>query len=453
MKLDAQCATIDVALDPADTQSDTIALAIAKIPARRQTAHKDAFTMIAGGPGQSALESYQSIASAFRHIRRDRDVILIDQRGTGKSSRLNCPPAPETIGLQLQFDPMETAKQAALCLGSLDADPRFFTTSAAVSDLETVRQQLGISQWNVYGISYGTRVALHYLRRYPNSVRTMTLDAVVPPQLALGPDIAALAQRSLDHIFDRCQQNQGCADAFGHQGEATMQLMQSLEQKPRTISYEDIASGKLTKREFTREDLAVTLRLMSYSSQTAAILPSMLNDAMTQDNFAPLARQSDLQTQSLSDTLAVGMHHAIVCTEDAPFLDQQPSATDRPNDDSTYLGSAVVESIKATCKSWPQGLIDEDFKDPVISDVPTLILSGGADPVTPPDYGDLVASTLENNYHIINGDEGHMQAAFGCIPVVLARFIEQASIEQLEDDCLQRIRPLPFFIDANGPLP
>lgn len=450
LKLSAQCATIEVPMNPDDDTAGTLGLSIARLPARRQSDHNDAFTMIAGGPGQSALESFQAVSFAFRHVMRDRDVILIDQRGTGESLKLDCPPAPETLGLELDFDPAEISQQSASCLESLPADPRWFSTSVAVKDLENVRQQLGISQWNIYGISYGTRVALHYLRRFPKSVRTLALDAVVPPTVALGPEIAPLAQRALDLIFQRCSDDPGCGEAFEHLGKPTADLLQSLEEQPRSITYEDIASGTLTTRQFTRQDLAVTLRMMSYSSQTAAILPSMLHDAIENDNFAPLARLSDLQSRSVSDSIATGMHHAIVCTEDIPFIDENHAVQTGTD---FFLGDSVVASIQATCEPWPAGVIDEDFKTPLSSDTPTLILSGGADPITPPDYGRRLEATFTNAHHIVNENEGHMQAPFGCIPSILAQFVEQASTLDLDDDCLKRLQPLPFFVDANGPLP
>lgn len=457
----AQCATLAVPLDAAGfvnargtTQTNVddsshIELSIARIPARRQSARSDAFTLIAGGPGQSAIETFPSVAFAFRHIMRNHDVILIDQRGTGTSAKLVCNDAADSIALNTDADAEKTATLARQCRDSLDYDPAWFTTSMAVHDLENVRQQLGISQWNMYGISYGTRVALHYLRRYPQSIRTLVLDAVVPPDVALGPDIARLSQRALDLIFQRCRAASGCLQAFGDLSEPTMALLESLEEQPRTISFEDIASGKLSTMEFTRQDLAVTIRLMSYSAQTAAILPSMLHDAIVNDNFAPLARQSRIQAKSLGDTLATGMHHAVLCTEDAPFTDN----TQATDDAATYLGEGAVKSLLASCKHWPAGRIDNDFKDIVVSDAPTLILSGEADPVTPPSYGESLVQHLDNARHIINPHQGHMQAPYGCMPVLLAQFVTTANAQVLNTDCLERLRAPPFFIDANGPQP
>ncbi len=450
----AQCATLSVPLDAAKfgigtDQAPQIELSIARIPARRQSSRQDAFTMIAGGPGQSAIESFPAVSFAFRHIMRNHDVILIDQRGTGESEKLVCEEAPDSMGLDAEVDEEEISKLARECRESLEHDPRWFTTSMAAHDLENVRQQLGVSQWNMYGISYGTRAALHYLRRYPESIRTLTLDAVVPPDIALGPDIARLSQRALDLIFQRCRDNQGCAEAFGDLSEPTMELLESLEAQPRTISFEDVASGKLSTMEFTRDHLAVTIRLMSYSAQTAAILPSMLHDAIENDNFAPLARQSKLQTKSLGNSLATGMHHAIVCTEDAPFVDSSGNAEDA----NTYLGKGAVKSLLASCEHWPPGEMDADFKDPVVSGAPTLILSGEADPITPPDYGESLVEHLKNARHIVNPHQGHMQAPFGCMPVLLAKFVESADATALDASCLERLRAPPFFVDANGPLP
>lgn len=453
IQLSAQCATVNVLMDPENPALGHQALSIARIESRRQSGNTDALTMISGGPGQSAIETFPSVSFAFRHIMRDRDVILIDQRGTGESTPLNCPEESNTTnldnGLNLQTDPEEIARLSAACLNALDVDPRLFTTSVAVQDLESVRQQLGISQWNLYGISYGTRVAAHYLRRYPDAVRTIILDAVVPPQVSLGPEIALFAQQSLEHIFARCASNGGCFDAFGELMQPTLALLDDLEQSPRTITYEDVTTGQLTTREFTREHLAVTLRLLSYSSQTAAILPSMLHDAIENNNLAPLARQSDMQSSSLGDSLSTGMHHAVVCTEDVPFFTE----ANLPPDSPSYLGDDILESIETTCGPWPTGRIDDDFKQALTSSKPALILSGAADPITPPIYGEQVASTLQNSKHIVNEAQGHMQAPFGCMPVLMAQFVNTANATDLNTDCLERLRATPFFVDANGPLP
>lgn len=445
----AECTTLQVPLDPDNLAAGNLALAIARIPATG-TASGDAFTLLAGGPGQSAIESWPSVSFAFRHIARDHDVILIDQRGTGDSSPLDCPASNESLTLELDLDAEELAEAASDCLKGFDIDVRLFTTSVAVQDLESVRLQLGIPAWNIYGISYGTRVAQHYLRRYPNAVRTLILDAVVPPSAVLGPEIAPLAQRALDNIFERCAASTDCQQRFPEIASETAELLASLKKLPKEVTYEDISTGQLRTVAFSDQHLALTLRLMSYSSQTAALLPSMLHEAITNNNFAPLARQADLQASSLDQTLATGMHHTVVCTEDVPFINWQ---TDPGKSENTYLGGDLLDALKASCSVWPAGTIDADFHDPLVSNTPTLILSGANDPITPPNYGKAAAESLANVRHIINPHRGHMQAPYGCMPALMAKFIANADPADLSLECLERLGVSPFFVDANGPLP
>lgn len=201
--IDAQCATFTVPLDYSEPDGATVDLWVAKLATTSKKTNTNPFTLIAGGPGQSATESFPSVAHAFRHIRDERDIILLDQRGTGQSHKLDCP-ATEN-GLSMEFDAEETRVNSENCRAELDINPHFFTTSVAVKDLDLLREALGAEQWNMYGVSYGTRVALHYLRRYPDKVRTIMLDAVVPPEISLGPEIALTAQRALTRLFDRCE--------------------------------------------------------------------------------------------------------------------------------------------------------------------------------------------------------------------------------------------------------
>jgi len=258
----------------------------------------------------------------------------------------------------------------------------------------------------MYGISYGTRVASHYLRRYPGSIRTLILDAVVPPEVSLGPEISQLSQRALDLIFKRCHETSGCYNSFGDLSESTMLLLDSLEKNP------------------------------------------MLHEAIENDNFAPLARQSKLQSKSLGTTLATGMHHAIICTEDAPYVNAH---SERGKD--SYLGDGVVDSLLASCTNWPTGIVDSDFKTPIQSNKPVLILSGEADPITPPAYGEQMEAGLDNALHIVNPHQGHMQSPLGCVPKLMAQFVQTANVTDLSTECLKRLTAPAFFIDANGPLP
>jgi len=447
---DAQCATLTVPLDYDSPNGETIELNVAKLESKAKNPKSDAFTLLAGGPGQSATESFPSIAQAFRHIRSDRDVILVDQRGTGSSHKLECPRDENEDDASLLFDQSKTEAASIECRNQLDVDPGFFTTSVAVKDLELLREKLEIPQWNIYGVSYGTRVGLHYLRRYPQSVRTITLDAIVPPDIILGPESALAAQRSLNRLFDRCEKDDACHNAFPNLRTGTFELLARLKNEPQDIQYEDISTGRMRNITFTDQHLAITIRLMSYSAYGSAILPSMLYDAIDENNFSSLARQSQLQISGLDGTLADGMHSAVLCTEDTPFIAKD---FDRSQLDETYIGSELLDTMYSTCRGFTPGVLDEDFKVPVESDIPALLLSGSDDPITPPDYGERVVKHLKNGVHIVNENQGHMQAALGCLPKLIAEFINTASATDLPLDCLERLRAPAFFIDANGPLP
>src|SRR6056297_2711256 len=171
----------------------------------------DAFTLVNGGPGGSSVSLYVDLEAAFSGIRRNRDIVIMDQRGTGRSAPLDCPELEDTAQ---DFDPELIRRATRACLDALERDPRFYNTSIAVADLEQLRQAMGYDRWNLYGVSYGTRVAQHYLQRFPGAVRTLILDGVVPPGLALGPDIARNAQKTLDELLARCAGVAYCAEAF-----------------------------------------------------------------------------------------------------------------------------------------------------------------------------------------------------------------------------------------------
>ena len=198
----ARCGTLLRPLDPAGEVAGEIELRIAVVPALNLTPEPDPVVPIAGGPGQGSVQFYTAYSAAFERLRRNRDILLVDQRGTGLSARMDCEFDDDVV--EGQYSPELTVRYARECLDALPFDARFFTTSVAVKDLEAVRTALGYTQLNLYGVSYGTRVAQHFARRYPEATRTLTIDGVLPPQKSLGPEIATESQRAINRIFARC---------------------------------------------------------------------------------------------------------------------------------------------------------------------------------------------------------------------------------------------------------
>jgi pimeloyl-ACP methyl ester carboxylesterase len=447
--LKAQCGILARPLDPARPESGVIELRVAVVPALTLEPLPDPLVPIAGGPGQSSIEFYAAYAHAFEQIRRNRDIVLLDQRGTGSSAALDCRMDEDV--LKAQYSREEVIEDAQKCLDAMPYDPRFFTTSVAVTDLEAVREALDYPTFNIYGVSYGTRVAQHFARRYPAATRTVILDGVVPPQLALGPDIATEAQRALDAIFHRCARSADCNARFPHVADEFTRVRGTLEENPVTVEIPDPVTWKVESIPFGHEQLAGALRILSYHPNTVALMPLLVHEAAA-GNYRPLASQFLMAARSMLDALSIGMHNAVMCTEDAPFFGQ--AGYDRDALEATYMGAVQLDGIEAICSIWPRGVLDDDLRSPLASDLPVLLLSGDADPITPPRFAEMAAVGLSNSLSLTGVDQGHGQAGRTCIPEIMAQFVESASVANLDENCLEeRQFAMPFFLDYTGPSP
>ncbi len=446
----AECGELDVPENPAVPNSRRISLAFARVPAISRRKRPDPLFVLAGGPGMAATTFYAMVAPVFGRIHRDRDIILVDQRGTGNSNPLNCDSGEET---DLRASDADIAVDTRRCLKALSAkaDVAEYTTSVAVKDLDDVRAALGYDRINLYGVSYGTRVAQHYLRRFPQHTRSLVLDGVVPPQLALGTSMALDAERALTNILARCAREASCHGRFGDSEAAYHALWDAVRAHPVAVSVADPASGVASHFDFTTYHLATVLRLSVYSAEAAALLPLLLHDANESKDFSHLAAQFLLLSRSYGDVVAVGMNNTVACTEDIPFSD--PKTYDRPALEKTFLGTAQIDGLQTVCKIWPHGPIDADFHLPLRTDIPALLLSGSDDPVTPPGYAEQAQSGFTNSVHIVMRDFGHGQLAAPCIDRVMERFIELGSISGLDISCTRNAKPMPFFTSLNGPPP
>lgn len=446
--IEARCGTMARPLDPSDPDSPTIDLKVAVVPALNLEPEPDPLVPIAGGPGQSTLVFYAGLYAAFERVRRDRDILLVDQRGTGESTPLAC--AIDESTLEGEYSAEQTLGATRECLENLPQDPRFFTTSVAVTDLEAVREALGYSALNLYGVSYGTRVAQHFARRYPGSTRTVIIDGVVPPQLPLGPDIAIESQRAIERVFDRCANDNDCQARFPTIRDDFAALRATLNAGPVSITLADPVTATPEIIEFGSDQLAAAIRLLLYDPRTVALLP-LLVDAAANGNYVPLAAQFQMVVTALGDALSMGMHNAIMCTEDVPFIDWD--AVDHEALAGSYIGPLQLEAIRTMCSVWPAGVADDDLREPLVTDTPVLLLSGEADPITPPAYADMAAAGLSRAWLLTGKNQGHGLAPVGCMPRVIAGFITSLALEDGAADCLEDAFVMPFFVDFSGPMP
>ncbi len=438
IRIKARCGQLEVAEDPSHPEGRRIALRVAVLSATGDHPEKDAIFFLAGGPGQAASEAWVGIAQSFERARRRRDVVLMDQRGTGGSNPLDC---------DLGQDPAAAKAAAARCLESLPGDPRFYTTSIAMEDLEQVRAALGYEQIDLVGVSYGTRAALTYLRRHSERVRAMVLQGVVPSQLALGLDHAKNLQRALDLQFERCAQEADCGSRFGKLREKLEALIaRSEHDPPPTVEIPDPRTGQPATRTVDRMFLGAGIRFLAYAPETAALIPLLIDEADRTGKLDRLAAQSAIVSREIEGAVSAGLELSVICTEDVPFY---PAALAR--DAETLLGDRLTQAARDECSVWPKGEMPPDFHDPVVSKVPALLISGELDPVTPPAGAEEVKRHLGRARHLVVPGQGHMMAR-GCMDRVLEAFLTHANPD-LDARCLDEVRPPPFFVRLTGPEP
>lgn len=444
----ARCGTMLRPLDPSGGVPGEIELRIAVVPALNLTPEPDPVVPIAGGPGQGSVQFYTAYSWAFEDVRRNRDILLIDQRGTGESATMDCEFDDDMV--EGGYSTELTIEYTERCLAELPYDPRFFTTSVAVGDMEAVREALGYPSLNLYGVSYGTRVAQHFARRYPDSTRTIVIDGVVPPQLSLGPEIATESQKAVDKILARCAAEESCNERYPDLAEDFSRVVADLRDIGVEITVPHPSTGRPEEVLFGTGEFAAAIRLLAYHPNSMALMPLLIHEA-GKGNLVPLGSQYMMTMIAMMDALSLGMHNAVMCTEDVPYYD--PSTIDYDGLEASYMGTFQLEALEAICSVWPAGPIDEGFKAPLATDLPVLLLSGDADPITPPRYADLAAVDLKNATHLIGRDQGHGQISVGCTRRLVADFIDTADPTGLDASCLERSFVMPFFLDFSGPRP
>lgn len=446
MRLDARCGQLEVFENRETNSGRKISLNIAVIPAISRNPLPDPLFFIPGGPGEAATETYLLVYSAFNRLNQKRDIVLVDQRGTGGSNPLKCTMADAGEGSGEMSSEEDTKTVIEECVAQLDGDLRFYTTQYAMQDLDEVRQALGYPQINLYGASYGTRAAMEYVRQFPDKVRTVILDGIAPPNWVLGPTAAADGQRAIEAIFDRCQEEPACAKAFPNLADEFQSLLAQVEASPVEVQLDHPLTGEPTSFTLDRDTFANTLHLFSYTPETAVLIPLLIHSTYEEQDYHHFAALALSTFSNVEQSISNGMRFSVLCAEDVPYFPQQVNT-------QGYLGDFVVSTFSEICAYWPTQPVSPEFHNPVVSDVPSLLLSGEADPATPPANGELAAQTLSNSQHWIVPGMGHINIYRGCIPNLATDFIGQASFEGINSACVQDIASMPIFVNFNGPIP
>ena len=429
---DAQCGVLKRPLDPAKPNGTQIDLHVVVIPALARQKLPDPIFFFAGGPGQSAIELAGTIEHLTSRLGARRDLVLIDQRGTGHSAPLKCdePAAEESLARALDRSRAIAAlDECRVALQKLPwGDLRFYTTTIAMADTDAVREALGADRINLLGISYGTRASLEYLRAYPTRVRRVMIDGVAPPDMVLPDTDDVDADAALAALFRDCAAEKACAQAHPALAQAWQGLLASM---PRPVSFVGPVSGETLHVTMTREALRNLVRPGLYSPTLGAMLPFAIDQAAN-GHYEPL-----MAFAAGGVDIAEGEHFSVICAEDAPHM--APAGGD---DGARGL-------YRAACANWPRGDVPAAFYTIPRSAAPVLLLSGGIDPVTPPRHAERVAKALGPNAHsVVVANNGHNVTGIACMRDAVFHFINAATdaeAQAVDTSCAAKVpRPLAF---------
>jgi pimeloyl-ACP methyl ester carboxylesterase len=448
---EALCASLSRPLDPAQDNAVRIELHYAVLPALARHKKPDPVFFLAGGPGQSAIGLAGVLSRMLARFGQRRDIVLVDQRGTGRSAPLDCGAEPATLPLRDLADPQRQVQRARDCLKALQALPhgdlRRYTTTLAMADLDAVRQALGVERINLLAASYGTRAALEYLRRYPQHVRRVVLDGVAPPDMALPEATAPDAQAAFDALLQACAQEPACQARHPKLRENWRALLSGL---PRPVRVAHPLTGQDEELQLTRDMLLTMVRTALYAPATASALPAALDEAAAGRFAALVGLSSALGPARGGAALAQGMHFSVVCAEDLPGGNAPPQAMD--------FGPGLAALYREVCAFWPRGEVDPAFRQVPPAGVPVLLLSGGIDPATPPRHAERVARALgAKSRHEVVPQAGHGLLALACMRDAAFRFVEaadDADALRVDAGCARNIpRPPVFVPPGSGAVP
>jgi pimeloyl-ACP methyl ester carboxylesterase len=443
-KQTALCGTFEVFEDRTRKSGRRIALQIVVFPASGQDKAADPLFYIPGGPGSSATEDAPFVAQQWAKIREHRDLVFVDQRGTGRSNPLNCDffqPADLRSYLGEYFPLADVRK----CREQLEpkADLKLYTTTIAMDDLDDVRAALGYKQINIIGGSYGTRATQVYLKLHPAAVRAIVLHGVSPTNQFMPRDFPQHTERALNGVIADCAADEACRAAFPDLGTEVKSVLEWLMRGP--VEVELKREGKSVRISLSRNVAAEAVRYMLYQAGAASRIPLFIHLA-AQGNFGPLAEAAISYRQQIVATGSNGMYLSVTCAEDLPLI--KPGEGER-NGVDTFLGDYRLRQQRAACALWPRGTIPGNYAEPTRSKVPALILTGQWDPVTPPIYGDTAAKYLSNSLHLIVPHGGHGFNGLNgieCIDNLIVSFIERGTNTGLDTSCVGSITRKGFLL-------
>ena len=450
-EVDARCGLFAVYENRAARSGRKIHLKVVVLPALSAHPKPDPIFFFGGGPGEAIAG--EAGGAADDPLRQDRDLVFVDQRGTGEPDRLGCNLGGRDDDLQSYLGEMFPVAAVRQCRDELAkrADLTLYTTDVAMDDIDDARAWLGYGRINLNGGSYGTRAAQVFLRRHPRSVRTVILNGVVAMDETLPISHAAAGQRSLDLLLGWCDADAACHQAFPDVHRELKAVLDRLAKAPVEVEIRNPATGKkagygpdkhLPVKVSAREEMiADGIRWQLYTPRTGAALPALIHNAYL-GHYEPLAEAAVGSRLTIIQVLAFGMFFSVTCAEDIPFIDPSQVAARTAG---SFLGDYRVRQQTAACGVWPRAKVPPGHREAVHSDVPVLLINGERDPVTPPEFGDRAARFLTNSLHVVVPYGAH-GGETPCVAKIQRDFLAQGTVRGLDTACLRDVKLEPFLL-------
>jgi len=442
IKAQVTCGKLQVPENYNIVDGEQISINFVVLPAIDDSNNKTPLMFLAGGPGQAAAELAAGLIRIFNEVRKTRDLILIDQRGTGKSHPLQCKDALDHNVYELIPEDF-SEQEIKNCLASFSGDLSQYNSENAIRDFDAVRAALGYKQINIYGGSYGTRAGLVYMRMFPETLRSVVLDSVSPIEVPIGL-FGQSSARSFNLLLENCQKEVSCQQAYPKLAQEFAAVIARLAQAPAKVNIAHPRLGVQTQFVISKAKFLGNIRMQLYSVAARSLVPLVIHQAYL-GNYRPLA---GLVAQSDGGQgVYLGLLFNITCNEDFPRIsvtDFEQDAKNNFGQDDSHFG------FKMVCPIWPQYRPNEDFYQTVTADIPTLILSGNLDPVTPPSNGDYSAKSLPNSHHIVVENAAHTVAMNTCASDIINEFLTSLQPKELDESCLDDIPTESFMTNLNG---
>jgi pimeloyl-ACP methyl ester carboxylesterase len=433
-----ECGYLTVPENRSRPGSRNIRLAVAVMKSDTPAPRADPIVYLEGGPGGSALEvAYLAFEDWFAPFVADRDIILFDQRGVGHSKpALDCPQFNDAFRKSVEEDirrealtalVLEATRACHARLVASGADLSGYNSAESATDLDELRQALGYEAWNLYGISYGTRLALTTMRDHRQGIRSVILDSSYPPDADLYASLLPNAQRAFDKLFEGCAADAGCASAYPELRTVFFELVDRLNAQPADLPVENFLTGEVIPSKMNGDLLIAATFQALYSSGSIPYLPGVIYAA--NDGFVEALTPLLGDLFFTFDTVSSGMHYAVQCHEEVPFGSAEAVAAAAAAHPDIRHGFEL-EPVTEICEDWDTGPVEPKENQPVESDTPTLVLAGEYDPITPPSWGEQVARTLSRGYFFTFPGVGHgaTVSPYMCPVEIALAFLESPEV-------------------------